>query len=479
MRVLENIEPKRVFEIFEDFTKIPHGSGNTDKISKYCENFAKERNLFYIRDKAGNVFIRKEAAKGYENSTPVILQGHLDMVCEKEEECEVDFEKDALSISVNGDFVSANGTTLGADNGLCAAMILALLEDETLKAPKIEAVFTTDEETGMDGATFFDTKILSSNKMINLDSEDEGIFTVSCAGGARAKIEIFTKREMLAAPCYNLKIDGLSGGHSGVEIIKGGANASVLMARVLSKLSEEELFLLCDIKGGSKDNAITTLCEAKILCDADLSDFILETENELKEELKDTDPFLSLSIEKISEDEEVSVISREDTERAVSLLQLFPQGVIKMSEDIKGLVQTSLNLGILNSNEEKITVGFSIRSSVSAEKEKIKSYLKNLCDIYGAEISFSGEYPAWEYKKDSELREKMIETFEKVYGYLPKVEAIHAGLECGIFAGKIENLDCVSCGPQIFDIHTPKEKFSISSAQKFYLFLKKYLEKSK
>lgn len=461
MSVLQGLEPSRVFYYFEELCKIPHGSGDTKRISDYCVEFAVSHGFSYYQDGLNNVIIRKPASKGYENHDTVILQGHLDMVCEKDADCDLDFSKDGLRLYIDGDYVSARGTTLGGDDGIAVAMALAVLEDNTLPHPALEVLFTTDEETGMYGADGLDASQLSGKILINADSENEGVLTVGCAGGARAQIKLpvaFSDKRI----CKKIIISGLRGGHSGVEIDKGRHNANRLMAELLSKTDN---FCLASINGGAKDNAIPNRCECIICCDNDLKKIANAF---IKEKFTQNDPDLKISIEDCGA---FPVLDKAASRKIVNMLCELPNGIRKMSDDIEGLVQTSLNFGIIKTNNDVLDITFSVRSSVNGEKTELLKALKTISEKYGAEYSEKGHYPAWEYKKDSVLRGTMINCYKKLYGKEPVVELIHAGLECGLFCEKIKGLDAVSFGPDMKDIHTSREKLSVSSTKRTYEYL--------
>lgn len=461
MRVLENIEPKKVFEYFEDLCAVPHGSGNTKGISDYCVNFAETHGLSYTQDELNNVIIRKKASKGYENSPTVILQGHLDMVCEKDKTSSHDFRKDGLSLLLDGDFVSANGTTLGGDDGIAVAMALSILSDTNALHPPLEALFTTDEETGMYGAAGLYVSKLQGRILINIDSENEGVLTAGCAGGARAHIKkpIFFGE---SAKTRKIVISGLKGGHSGVEIHKNRHNANVLMAELLTKIPN---FRLAGICGGDKDNVIPNTCECLIFSDCDLTEI---TEAFVKDKYNSADPNLKISV---TDGDFLPLMSEKDSRETANMICAFPNGVQKMSAQIPSLVQTSLNLGSVKIEDNDLICTFSVRSSVNSEKYELLRTLKSVADDFGARFGDSGHYPAWEYRENSRLRRVMIKTFEELYGRKPEVDVIHAGLECGIFCDKIDGLDAVSFGPDLFDIHTPCERLSVSSVRRTYKFL--------
>lgn len=468
--ILSNLQPAKVFEYFEELCQIPHGSGNVQKISDYCVDFAKKHNLKYRQDDKYNVVIFKDAAKGYEDVKPVILQGHLDMVAVKEEDCTLDMESQGLDIYVDGDFIKAHQTTLGADDGIAVAYALAILADDNIEHPAIEAVFTVDEEIGMLGATAIDLSDLKSNTMLNIDSEDEGVFLAGCAGGATLRIKIPVKRKKFSGSVMEIKLSGLKGGHSGTEIITQRANANVLAGRVLNKLSKTCDYNVMDIFGGEKDNAISVSSKTKVVVSEDEKSQIINSVAELNEVLKKeyevTDSDLLLSVEACGENKEYDVFDDDSLENVRLALNILPSGVQKMSNDIKGLVQTSLNLGVLKTDTDYVELCYLVRSSLESEKEFLIEKISDFTKYIGGSISISGNYPAWEYKSKSPLRDLFVQCFEDMYGKKPVVETIHAGVECGIIAGKIKDLDCISFGPDIFDIHTTKERLSISSVER-------------
>ncbi len=463
MKVLNGLKPERVFYFFEEISKIPHGSGNTDKISDFCVNFAKNLGLEVIKDEYNNVIIKKPASSGYENHATVILQGHLDMVCEKEPDSGIDFLTDGLELIVDGDFISANGTTLGGDDGIAVAMVLAILEDNTLAHPPIEALFTTDEETGMYGAEGLDVSSLSGKMLINIDSEEEGILTVGCAGGARADIVLPLKKEKVTAPCYRIMLDGLIGGHSGAEIDKGRLNSNVTLGRFISSLPFN--YNIVNIHGGLKDNAIPRASEAIISCNENPADLVAEF---IASSKVDTDPDLTITVENTTATE---CFDAESSKRIVGFLCTVPNGIQSMSADIKGLVQTSLNLGVLKVENNALKATFAVRSSVNAEKYALLDKLAAVAESFGGEYNSHAHYPAWEYRKVSPLRDTMAKVYENMYGKSPKIEAIHAGLECGLFSDKIDGLDAVSFGPNLYDIHTTRERMSVESVKRTYEYL--------
>lgn len=475
--MLSNLKPERVFYYFQRICEIPHGSGNTKKISDFCVDFARKNGLSYVQDSLNNIIIVKEASALYEKVAPVILQGHLDMVCEKTADCKKDMETEGLDLCIDGDKLYAKGTTLGGDDGIAIAMILAILEDKTLKHPKIEAVFTVDEETGLLGAAGMDVSSLQSRRMINLDSEKEGIFTVSCAGGNRMEAQLPVNGNLYSGSCYQLRIFGLEGGHSGVEIHKQRANANVLMARLLYEISKAGELRLISLAGGLKDNVIPLESRAIFTFEKEkeLTVVIKNLRQLLKKEFQNTDPNMDLMLSK-ENCENIICYDKESTNRMITMLYCSPNGVQKMSMDIKGLVQSSLNLGMVSIEENRLIANFCVRSSVETERDDLNQKIEALVSALGGQTKIRGEYPAWEYEKKSALRDGMCILYEKLYGKKPIVEAVHAGLECGLFAGKIEGLDCVSIGPDLSHIHTTNESLSISSVERVYLYLCQFLE---
>lgn len=474
MSILSEAEPREVFKYFEEICAIPHGSGNTKKISGYCAAFAKSRSLSYIQDEYNNIIIFKDGTPGYENAAPVMLQGHLDMVCEKTPESAIDFENDGLSLILDNGVISARGTTLGGDDGIAVAMALALLASRDIPHPPLEVVLTVDEEIGMLGAAKLDCSPLKSRLMLNLDSEDEGVLLVSCAGGVTAVCRLPIERESVSGVAFKIKLSNLTGGHSGVEIDKGRANANRLMGRFLDALSKEASYSLISVNGGLKDNAIPRECEAVIAAFSDAGEKIAQIASKYEgifaSEYRATDPALSLKAEKRGEGN-FTAASKISKKRMIAALVNLPSGIQRMSPDIPGLVQTSLNMGILKTSDAEMTMSFSVRSSVCTEKEELVSRLKNLMDILGGEVACEGEYPAWEYKPDSILRSVMTDVFKELYGREPKIEAIHAGVECGLFAGKLPGPDCVSMGPDMKNIHTLDESMDIASVKRTWDYL--------
>ena len=479
MNVLENLEPKAVFHYFEEICQIPHGSGNMDKISSYLEQFAKDRRLFHIRDKADNVIIVKEATAGYEDVEPIILQGHMDMVAVKTADCDIDLGKDALRLKTDGDYVSAEGTSLGGDDGIAVAYILALLDSDEIVHPRIEAVMTTDEEVGLDGARAIDLSMLKAKRMLNIDSEEEGILLTSCAGGLRTDCHLPVNVENRPSDmvCFDVRVEGLMGGHSGTEINKERGNAIKILGITLQQLLTKFPFHVIDIDGGEKDNAIAIAAHA-VVCVAKDKKNVFEQEieriaEEAKNEYQSKEKNLCIHAVSIKIEKEY-MFDNKSTANVAAFLTTMPNGVLAMSADIEGLVETSLNAGIMKSAcgaQNEVVVSLSVRSAIESSKRKVNLQLDTLTKAFGGYTESHGDYPGWQYNPDSKLRADMVRIYKKMFGKDVKVEALHAGLECGVMIAKIPGLDCVSFGPDIYDIHTTDERLSISSTARMWEYL--------
>lgn len=479
MRILENLEPQNVFYYFEEICKIPHGSGNTRQISDYLKAFADEHGLYCRQDELNNIIMIKEASKGYEDHEPVLLQGHMDMVAVKDADCTIDMTKDGLQLEILGDRLTAKGTSLGGDDGIAVAFGLALLAEDQYRHPRIELILTVDEEVGMEGATGLTVDDLTAKRMINLDQEEEEIFITGCAGGARIDIRKKTETEQVKGMLCKLKISGLQGGHSGQEINKERGNAICLMGRLLAALQEKTPIYLKEVNGGTADNAIPNEVCAEIVVTEwteDIAAFMEEKFCGLKAEFAGKEDGLKCELQVGAEDALIEVCNRKDSEQWIHLLNVIPHGVIANSVKMKGLVETSLNPGILIVSTAEGMVSTSVRSSNTAAKEALINQLKSLAALCDATVGIRGDYPGWDYDPDSPLREKMVTIYKEMYGVKPQIEAIHAGLECGIFQSKIPGLDCVSIGPDMQDIHTTRETLSIPSVQRVWKYLLKVLE---
>lgn len=487
MSVLENLEPNKVFYYFEEICQIPHGSGNLDRISSYLEKFARDRGLFCIRDKANNVIIVKEATAGYEETEPIILQGHMDMVAVKKNDCDIDLEKDGLRLRTEGDYVYADGTSLGGDDGIAIAYMLALLDSDDIPHPRIEAVMTTDEEVGMDGAAAIDLSMLTAKRMLNIDSEEEGILLTSCAGGMR--VDCHLPVNLIKRPadtvCVKVEVGGLMGGHSGTEINKERGNAIKILGITLQQLLEKFDYKLADIYGGEKDNAIPIEAYA-VLCIAKDRQKELEAEiermaGEIRKEYqsKEKNLFINAVLPEVDDIGSTDVSDLQSTKRIAAFLTTIPNGVMAMSADIEGLVETSLNAGVMRyqaAPEHEVVVRLALRSAIETAKQKLKLQLDTLTALVGGYTEAHGDYPGWQFNPDSKLRADMMRIYREMFGTEVKVEALHAGLECGLMISKISGLDCVSYGPDILDIHTTEERLSVSSTERMWNYLLEILK---
>ena len=476
MRKLSGLQPEAVFRYFEEICAIPHGSYNTKAISDYLVDFAKTHNLRYIQDELNNVILFGEATPSYEDHEPVIIQGHMDMVCEKDADCPIDMATQGLDVQHDGSYVFAKGTTLGGDDGIAVAYALALLADPTIPRPALEVVITVDEETGMEGATGIDLSMLRGRKLINIDSEEEGIFTVSCAGGVKTTIHMPVERRAVYGPCVRLTVEGLRGGHSGVEIHKKLANANKVMGEFLSRVQQLMPLCITKLQGGAKDNAIPRSCQVTLVALGmyieRINDVAEQLQKEIREQFDEPDVVIR------GDDVDAlggNALTTECTSKLIALLNSVPNGVQSWSEDIPGLVQTSLNLGVAELGDE-LKLTFALRSSLKQEKEDLVKRLEDVAAFHGATCTHKGDYPAWEYKKDSVLRDTMVRVYEQMYGVPAKVVAIHAGLECGLLSEKLPGLDCVSIGPEMHDIHTSRERLGIASVERLWKYIQEVLK---
>ena len=474
--IVKGYQCNRAFEIFEDICAIPHGSGNESGVADYIEIFASRLGLECKRDALGNVFLKKDACRGYENVPAVLLQGHMDMVCEKNADVDHDFERDALDLFVDGDLLGARGTSLGGDNGIAVAMMLALLE--TNSHPALECLFTVEEETGLGGAMGFDCSQITAKRMINLDSEEENTVTVGCAGGVRTDVEFnFTQVDLQTErETVEIKISGLAGGHSGADINTGRASALVLLGRILQRVLSEQKVWLVSVSGGGKDNAIAREGNAVLLCEnpETLISIVKDEESNIRKELCSLDSGFAVSFG-------VGTASRcfrlKDTKKIISFMILVKTGVLKLSNQIEGLVEYSRNLGIVETNGERIIFYLSARSSLESQIDLACRELDMLASALGAKTKHYSRYPGWEYAPDSKLREDYLDTFESLCGTRPEVVVIHAGLECGVISSRTQGLDIISIGPNMYDIHSPAERLSLSSCEKIWMVIVEFLAK--
>lgn len=474
MGVLEELKPAGVFRFFEELEAIPRGSGNTGAVVTYLKAFAGERGLRCQDDETGNVVIYADGTQGHESAEPVILQGHMDMVCQKRPGSEHDFVKDPIELSVDGDLIRAKDTTLGGDDGIAVAYMLALLDDPAIAHPPLECVFTTDEEIGLLGAAGFDCTKLHGKRMINLDSEDEGIFTCGCAGGVRIDTVLPIKRMKMKGMPVLVEISGLLGGHSGQMIDQYRANADKLMGRFLFALGKRMSYSLESVAGGDKDNAIPSVCKAHLVVDPEDYPIVVtyseEFEKDILREYAGIDESIHLHVEK-GNVHKMDVMDLDSQDRVILMLLMTPYGVRKMSGDIEGLVETSSNLGIVRTGKEEFACTSSVRSSHLTARKAMEDEIRALSEYLGGTIRLVGAYPAWEYREESPLRDTMMDVYNEMYGEDPVINVIHAGLECGLFYQRISDLDAVSIGPDMNDIHTYNESLSISSVERVWDFL--------
>lgn len=480
MANLTGLCPEKVFGFFEELCAIPHGSENMEEIAAYCLDFARARGLKAISDAANNVVIYLPASPGYESAEPIILQGHLDMVCQKEQGKAFDFEVDAITPLIDGDFVCTDGTTLGADNGIAVAMILAILDGDATSHPAIEAVFTTDEEIGMIGASKLDMSALSGNRMINLDAEEDNTLTVSCAGGSDLSVTIPLEQQVVTGQLVTVRLFGLLGGHSGVEINKGRVNATVLAGRFLHTLQKELSFSIGSITGGDKGNAIPAHTELELITDdaALLQAKATTVLASIQSEISAREPGFSFQFA-VGDTAQYSVMTDTLCKKVIEILVCTPNGIQEMSASIEGLVETSLNLGVCQTKEDGLYLQYALRSNLCTALEFLHEKMRVFFAGYGCNVTRAGVYPPWEFKAESELQALYQRLYLEEFGKPVQVAAIHAGLECGMFAASIPNLDCIAIGPNLFDVHTPKERMSISSVAAIYRLLLRLLAEAK
>ena len=471
----EKANADRVFHYFREISAIPHGSHHTKEISDYIAAFAEEKGLEYMQDDANNVIISKKASEGCEEAEPIALQGHIDMVLASEPDKEIDLLTEPVSIVSDGDWMSADGTTLGADNGIAVAMMLAALENDEIIHPYLECIFTSDEEVGLIGANAIDISGLRSRRLLNLDSEDEGVFTAGCAGGADVVCRMPLKLKNRQGKTLNISVSGLRGGHSGAEIHIGSANGNVLMARMLRALYQAVPFNLIRIDGGDANNAVPTGSKAQVLFSKKISCGEIETlaaaaAEAMKQEYSVTDPDMKWDFE-WTDEETVKSASKKNTDNLLMYLMALPNGITHMSHVIAGMPQTSLNLGVIRTEGDAVRIDFMVRSGVNSQADYLVDRLICVTKGFGGKPEVRSSYPAWEYRDDSPLRDLSVSTYKKLYGKEPKVEVIHAGLECGILAGKLEGLDCLSAGPDLENVHTVRERMKISSVENVWTFV--------
>ena len=474
LSVFEGLKPSLIWNHFEQILKIPHCSGNEKSLGDYIISVAMRLGLKWRRDKVGNIVVEKEASAGHQNANPVILQGHLDMVCEKNSDIEHDFSKDAIRAEVKGDWIQARGTTLGSDNGIGVAASLAIMESEDLVHGPLEFLFTVDEETGLTGATKIEQDFLKGRKLLNLDSEEEGVFTIGCAGGADSEITLPLEREKSEGEFYRLKLYGFRGGHSGIDINQGRGNAIKLLARILWQAQKDFPLALASMEGGNKRNAIPREAWADFYLVPErfsaFSSFIQEAFSKIKTEYSAVEAEASYSLEKSTEERTNALGSREQ-KILVNLLVGLPHGVIAMHPEMKDLVETSTNLAIIRTHSDHAQIICSSRSSVSSALEATRNTIAALSELSGAKINQPEGYPGWTPNLESPLLKTLKDVYRKTFQKDPRVGAIHAGLECGIIGEKFPGMDMISFGPTIEHPHSPEERVHIGSVEKFWTFL--------
>lgn len=474
-------KPEKLFHFFEEISAIPRGSGNEKGISDYLVKFAEDRGLWVYQDEAYNVIIKKGGSKGAEDLPAVMLQGHLDMVCEKVAGVEHDFEKEGIRLVVKDGILTANGTTLGSDNGVAVALMLMVLDDEDIVHPPVECVFTTEEEVGLNGARALDKSQISARTMINMDSEEEGVATISCAGGLRIECTRPVTRQLAEGTLLSIEISGLKGGHSGTDIDKERQNAIRVMARVLYQIMKNTDGKLVSFSGGNKDNAIPRECMASLIfADAEEAKKAEELACSLAETLADeiTPYEENFTCEITSEEGRTeNALSEEDAKAFITAMYLAPNGVQSRNMKLDGFVVVSTNMGVARAEENRLVIVFSPRSSVASLQEEMKARLGLLADTFGFASEFSGEYPGWSYKEESPVRDVFLESYRELFGEELKTEALHAGLECGLFSDAIPGLDAIAVGPTLNNVHTPEENLPLDSFERFYELLKDVLRR--
>ncbi|MCD7806427.1 MAG: aminoacyl-histidine dipeptidase [Lachnospiraceae bacterium] len=498
MGTWENLEPKAVFHFFEEICGMPHGSGNTALISAYLQKFASDRGLWYRTDSLGNVVIKKPASAGYEQVPGLVIQGHMDMVAVKTVDSHKDMAVDGLDVAVDGDYVYAKNTSLGGDDGIAVAYGLAILDDDSIPHPSLEMIVTVDEETGMYGAAALDMSDIQGRRFLNIDSEQEGCFLAGCAGGKRVKACLDRCLRETSGYRLTVTVDGLQGGHSGAEIHKERGNAILLLGRVLAGIARSTEIGLISIVGGTAENVIPSSAFAEIVSrePGAVRQAAEAVYRELKQEYELRDPDLRVSVigavsdsqdardDAVQRESEVRSLEKavfladspENTTRLIRLLSALPTGVQAMSPAVPGMVETSLNLGMISSDASGIMFQYSIRSSLESAKNALADKVTAVFSLAGAKSESGSDYPGWAFRVNSPFREKMVSVYERMYGRKPQVTAIHAGLECGLFLGKCPDLDCVSMGPDMLDIHSVNEKLSISSTKRVWEFLLELLK---
>jgi dipeptidase D len=477
---LDNLEPALLWKHFDAIAAIPRASGKEAAARGYVLALAARLGLETTQDRVGNVVVRKPARPGREGAVPAVLQGHLDMVCEKNEGTVHDFAVDPIRLVRDGDWLKADGTTLGADNGVGVAAALAVMESEDVAHGPLEFLFTIDEESGLTGASEFPERLLQSKYFLNLDGEEEGTLCIGCAGGINTVARRKVARQPAAAGAgWRLRVSGLQGGHSGIDINKGRGNAVRILGRVLQALTDRLPIAIADLTGGSKRNAIPREASAIVALDPthekELRSLIAALEADLKSELGAFDPGLRITIDSAARPEQV--IGEADAALVAGLLASLPHGVIEMSPDVAGLVQTSTNLAIVSVQGDEVVIESSQRSPLSSAKLAAARGVATLLRTAGFEVLHSGDYPGWKPEPASDIVRKCKAVHEEILGQVPELVAMHAGLECGVIGEKHPGMQMISFGPHIVDVHSPSERLKISSVAPFYAFLTGLLER--
>lgn len=471
-------EPKQLFDYFQELSRVPRCSGYNQEISDYLKAFAERLGLPYYQDEKGNIIIYKEATKGYEMSEPVMIQGHLDMVAAKTDDSTHDFTKDPIEMKIEDGWITADGTTLGADNGIAIAMAMLLLESEDIPHPALEVVMTVDEEIGMLGADFLDASKMQARKILNIDSEEEGVITVGCAGAVDCNVSFPVIRETISGVRYEYVVDGLLGGHSGNDIHLERCNAANLTGRLLCEAAEQCDFRIVSLQGGSVTNAIMNKIVGEIVvdpaCAKEFEKKMAESYAVVKKEFAVSDPDLHLTLTRIGEGE-VSAVSADDEKKIITYLHTVPQGAQNYSQEIKGLTQTSLNMGVVRLDETEFITRSMIRSSVNSQKRDVCRKVKELVEVFGGSATFTGNYDAWEINSDSKLLEVALEAYETRFAAKAEVSAVHGGIECGKWAEKFGSIDAISIGPDMFGVHSVHEKVNIASVERSWVYVKAIL----
>lgn len=476
---INGYKPEKLFHFFEDVCAVPRGSGNEKGISDFLVKFAKDRGLWVHQDESLNVVIKKAGSPGAEDKAPVMLQGHIDMVCDKRAGVDHDFEKEGIDLVLKDGVLSANGTTLGADNGVAIALMMMVLDDEEIKHPPVECVFTTEEEIGLNGAQSLDKSLISARTMINMDSEEEGVATISCAGGLRIRLGRKVERAAAAGTLVQIKIEGLLGGHSGTDIDKERQNANILMARMVDQIMSQTNGKLVTFAGGTKDNAITRECEASLIyADHSEAEKAEKLAAELAEifagEISSFEPDFACEVS-VEENQSAAALKDEDAKAFISAIRLAPNGVYKRNIKMDGFVVVSSNMGVTRADEDELVIVIAPRSSVASLQEDSKARFALLAGTFGFDIEYSGEYPGWDYKENSRIREIFSESYRELFGSELRLEALHAGLECGLFSEALPGLDAIAVGPTLYNVHTPDENVPLDSFERFYELLRDVL----